>query len=614
MILQWPRNLAAWIENRLRADPYGNISLTARLLSACTRSAWKSYAFAAALDALAAGATALMTYLLSHAVNQIYTYRNFAAVAAMCLVFLALMIIRGLAFYGQALTLARTVNEQTAHNQRRIFGKLLREGLNFYIDRHSSEFVAQIAFSAGAGPGVLSLLVSALAGDSLTLIGLFGVMAAQDPVISIAAITVMPITAFFLRSLISKIKSNAARQFEVKSKIFESMQESVQGLRTIKAFALEDLVERRVHEQTQASKAAADDLADLSNRSTPLMETVGGIAVALLILYAGYRVIYRGALPGEIVSLIAAFLLAYEPTKRLAKLNVALSSGLLGVQTFYRLVDTPPIEQESATMPSLALERGRIEFAKVHFGYRADTPVLQGMSFVAEPGRVTALVGPSGGGKSTVLSLILRFYRLDTGTITIDGQDIAGVSLASLRQSIGYVGQDIFMFRGTIRENIRLGQPDADDEAIIVAAKAAYAHEFISSLPNGYDTQVGEHGWQLSTGQRQRVSIARAFLKNAPLILLDEPTAALDSESEEYIQEAIARLSDRRTTMVIAHRLRTIMHADRILFVEGGRIIESGNHRELLQADGRYAAFHRLQFEEKLPRPILVGARQARGG
>jgi ATP-binding cassette subfamily B protein len=231
------------------------------------------------------------------------------------------------------------------------------------------------------------------------------------------------------------------------------------------------------------------------------------------------------------------------------------------------------------------------------------------MSFVAEPGKITALVGPSGGGKTTVLALLLRFYDPQGGRITIDGQDITAVSRRSLRQQIGYVGQHVQLFAGSIRDNIVFGRPDADDAAIIAAAKAAHAHDFIMSFPTGYDTPVGEHGLQLSGGERQRIAIARALVKEAPIILLDEATASLDSESEHQVQEAISRLCEGRTTLVVAHRLNTIRNADRILVVEAGTIVESGRHDELLRKGGRYASFYRLQLREQTgPPPLVIAA------
>ena len=301
------------------------------------------------------------------------------------------------------------------------------------------------------------------------------------------------------------------------------------------------------------------------------------------------------------VSFLAAFLLAYEPAKRLARLNMDLNNSLVGVRVLYEVIDSPPGESSDDDRPPLKLATGRLEFADVRFAYRPGAPVLRGMSFLAQPGRLTALVGPSGGGKSTVLDLILRFYDINSGRILIDGQDIATVSRGSLRGQIAYVGQIVQLFRGTIRENIGLGRIGASEAEIVAAAKAAHAHEFILGFPAGYDTPVGEHGMQLSGGQRQRIAIARAVIKNAPIILLDEATAALDSESERYVQEALAELRKGRTTLVVAHRLSTIMHADCILVVEGGLIVESGRHDELLRKGGRYASFYRLQLKEQGP-------------
>jgi subfamily B ATP-binding cassette protein MsbA len=314
-------------------------------------------------------------------------------------------------------------------------------------------------------------------------------------------------------------------------------------------------------------------------------------------IYGGYRVVETGATPGQFFSFLAAFLLAYEPAKRLARLNLDLNTSLVGVRILYEVIDSPAGEPDDEDRPSLKLNTARLEFTDVHFAYKLGPPVLRGTSFVAERGKLTALVGPSGGGKSTVLNLILRFYDLDSGRIVIDGQDIAAVSRHSLREHIAYVGQIVHLFRGSIRDNIALGKLGASTDEIVAAAKAAHAHDFIENFPAGYDTPVGEQGLQLSGGQRQRVAIARALIKDAPIILLDEATAALDSESEHAVQEAIAELCKGRTTIAIAHRLSTIMHADSILVVENGMIVESGRHEELLRKGGRYASFYRLQLK-----------------
>jgi ATP-binding cassette subfamily B protein len=283
----------------------------------------------------------------------------------------------------------------------------------------------------------------------------------------------------------------------------------------------------------------------------------------------------------------------------LARLNIELNSGLVGVRILFEVLDSPPSEAADNDKPALQIKTPRLEFDDVHFAYRSDEAVLRGVSFVAEPGKLTALVGPSGSGKTTIINLILRFYDAERGRIVIDGQDIRQVARRSLRQHLAYVGQDVFLFRGTIRDNIAFGKPGASEDEIVAAAKGAYAHDFILSFPRGYDTPVGEHGMQLSGGQRQRVAIARALIKNAPIILLDEATAALDSESELQVREAMEHLCQGRTTVAIAHRLHTVSHADRIFVIEDGQVVESGRHEDLLRKSGRYASFYRLQLKEQ---------------
>ena len=265
------------------------------------------------------------------------------------------------------------------------------------------------------------------------------------------------------------------------------------------------------------------------------------------------------------------------------------------------MLDSPPTEPDESKKPDLEVRGGKIEFSNVEFSYRAGESAVHGMSFVARPGRLTALVGSSGGGKSTAFRLLLRFYEPEKGKIFIDGQDIASVSRPSVRGQIAYVGQDVFLFDASIRDNIACGNLSADHEAIINAAKAAHAHEFIMTFPDGYDTPVGEHGLQLSTGQRQRISIARALLRNAPIILLDEPTSALDSESEKLIQSGLSELCEGRTTLMIAHRLHMVEHADCIHVVEHGTIVESGRHEEIVANGGRYASFYRHMLKGPVP-------------
>ncbi len=579
------------------ADPHGTPALARRLLAENALAHWRRYAVAFALMGVAAACTALCAHLLGEVINEAYENRNMRGVVLLGGVTLVLFVVKGLATYGHAVILSRIGARIIATNQRRMFDKLLNEGLAFFADRHSSEFVARLTTGANAATHVINLMITAFGRDLLLLIGLVIVMVTKEPMMSLVSVIVVPPAMVVLRKLVRRIKGIARNQFTGSTRIIETMQEMVQGIRVVKAFTLEEAMRARVDASVDMVQEQTIKLARVANRSSPLMETLGGIAISIAIVYCGYRVIVTGAKPGEFFAFITAFLLAYEPAKRLARLNLDLHSSMVGVRVLFEIIDSPASEPIEDGRPPIAVGAGRLAFDEVEFGYRRGEPVLHRMSFVAEPSRVTALVGPSGGGKSTVLNLILRFYDIDAGAITIDGQDIAAVSRRSLRAQIAYVGQNVQLFSGTIRQNIAFGRPGATDDQIIAAARAANAHDFITGFPLAYDTAVGEHGLQLSGGQRQRIAIARALIKDAPIILLDEATAALDSESERCVQDAIAELCKGRTTIVVAHRLSTIMHADRILVIEDGRIAESGRHQELMRHDGRYASFVRLQFQ-----------------
>ena len=603
------RRMVEAVSKSLLADPYGAFALIWRLLTEHGSHHWKRYTLAFLMMGVGAACTALSAYLIGEVINQAYIDRNFQAIAILGVVTVVLFTTKGAATYGQAVVLSRIGNRIVAENQRRMFAKLMHENLSFYANRHTSEFLARLTVGAASATQVLNLLITAIGRDLLSLIGLAAVMFIQDPMMSLVSFVVAPPALLILRTMIRRIRNIARNQFTGGTRIMETMQETLQGIRIVKAFNLEDVMQARLNANVAEVERESNNMARVGNRASPLMETLGGFAIAIALVYGGYRVIETGAAPGQFFSFIAAFLLAYEPAKRLARLNIDLSSGLVGVRILYEILDSPATEPSDTGRPALVLKTGRVEFSNVCFDYRTGEPVIRNLSFTAEPGAVTALVGPSGGGKSTIFNLILRFYEVDRGSINIDGQNIAGVSRESLRRQIAYVGQDVFLFRGTVRDNIAFGRPGASNDEIVGAAQAACAHEFIMNFPNGYDTPVGEHGLQLSGGQRQRVAVARALVKDAPIILLDEATASLDSESERQVQQAIEHLCRGRTTLVIAHRLHTVTHADRIYVVEDGVIVESGRHDELLRKSGRYASFYRLQLKDQEPRdPIAATA------
>ena len=574
------------------------VALLRRVLREQGTKHWRAYALAYALMAIAAGCTAASAYVVGHAVNTVYSSAGLQATAAVCILIVLLFLTKGLASYGQAVTVA-TINMTIGSEYRlKLFAKMLHESLGYVAGRHSTEINNTINFASGSAGSVLSALIFASGRDLLTLAGLVGVMVVQAPLLSLACFLVMPIAAIGLRKIRDEVGRLTEQQFAQGNATYETAQETFQGFPVVKAFGLEGSMMQRFRAGVEATQSISMRIVRLSGRSSPLLETLGGVAVALLFMYGAYRNT-EGALPGEIFSFVAAFLLAYDPMKKLARLPVDLASTLVGVRMLYEALDAPSTEPDDSSLPALDVGGGEIAFENVVFSYRPGEPVLRTLSLVAGGQAVTALVGPSGSGKSTIFRLLLRLYQPESGAIRINGTDIATVSRASVRRQIAYVGQDTFLFRGTIRENILVGRPDATDDEVRAAAVGAFAHDFISAFPRGYDTPVGEHGIQLSTGQRQRVAIARALIKDAPIILLDESTASLDSESEREVRAAIARICKDRTTLVIAHRLHTVLDAGRICVVEDGAVTESGTYSELMRRQGRFATLSKLQFEDQ---------------
>jgi subfamily B ATP-binding cassette protein MsbA len=592
--------------------PDGATAIVKRLLLEQGRRYWTRYLTAFGLMVVVAGTTSVSVYLLGRVVNEAYVARNFPGIVLLSGAIIILFTVKGGANYGQAVILSRISNAILADNQKRLFSRLMDESLGYFSSRHSSEFMTRLIAGAGSVAAILNLLVTSVGRDLLSLIGLIFVMVYQDPWMSLFGFLIGPPAVLGVRKLIARVRQLVRMQYANNASIMETMQEALQGIRTIKAFSLEDTMRGRIEASASDLERYANKVARISNRASPLMETLGGCAIAASLMYGGYSVIKQGSTPGQFFSFLTAFMLAYEPAKRLARLGIDLNANVIGARMLLEIVESSASEPDDSGKPDLRLTTMHIEFRDVDFSYRPGEIVLDRLSFTAEPGKVTALVGPSGGGKSTIMALLLRFYEPDQGAILIDGQKLSDCNRQSVRQQSAYVGQDVFLFKGTIRDNIAFGRLGATQDEIVDAAKAAFAHDFIMGFPLQYDTPVGEHGTQLSGGQRQRVAIARALIRDSPIVLLDEATASLDSESERQVQHAIAQLCQGRTTIAIAHRLHTIRHADKILVIEDGRVVEAGRHDDLLQRKGRYASFVRLlQREEEVlaveaPRELTI--------
>src|ERR1700744_495040 len=397
------------LPRKITDDPYGAAILIRRLVTEQGAVYWRRYLMAFALVAGAAATTAGSAYLLGKVIKQAYVDKTVRGIAILSGVTVVIFIIKGAATYGHSVILSQISNAILANNQRRLFSKLMSENIAFFSERHSSEFLARLTAGANSVTQVLSLLINAVGRDLLSLIALVGVMLMQDPYMALLGFMVAPPAMLVLRKLVKRIKGLAHNQFTGTADIMETMQESLQGIRTVKAFTLEAAMRERIDVSISAVERNANKMAHVTNRSSPLMETLGGFAIAGGLMYGGYRVVAMGATPGEFFSFLTAFLLAYEPAKRLARLNIELNSNLIGARKLLEIVDSPSSEPIDDDKPALKLTEGRVELRDVTFAYRPNEPVISRMSFVAEPGKVTALVGPSGGGKSTLLALLLRF-------------------------------------------------------------------------------------------------------------------------------------------------------------------------------------------------------------
>ncbi len=582
----------------------GAFAMLSRLLRDYGAEHKLAYAASALMLAVGAGTTALAAALLRPVLNGMATAQRFSEMRILAFAVLGLFVLRGLATYGALVVLSRTGNRIIATVQRRVFDHLLRQNMLYFQDRHSSEFVARLALAANGVRDSLQVLVQGLARDMLSVAGLIAVMIWRDPLIAILALSVLPIAALILGRVIRRVRAFAKRSFDGSTQIMQTMSEAVFGMRIVKSFNLENVMRDRMARAIQVVERSANRMATGGAAATLMADSLAGVAIGFAIFYGSWRVSVGHGDVGAFVSFLGALLLAYEPAKRLGRLNVDIQNGLVSARLIYEVLDAPQGEAPQPSLPKLSVGSGRVVIEEARFAFRPGEYVIDDLSLVAEPNATTALVGPSGGGKTTILGLIQRFYAVSHGRVTIDGQDISAFDLASLRDKIAFVSQDVFLFRGTIRENIAVGRPGCADADIFAAARKAHAHDFIMSFAAGYETNVGEQGAQLSGGQRQRIAIARAILKDAPILLLDEPTAALDSESEREVQKALDDLRSGRTTLVVAHRLQTIVGSDRIWVIEGGRAVETGKHSELIARKGAYCAFFAAQFGPGAALPI----------
>ncbi len=557
----------------------------------------RKYIVASFAMVIVALTTAAMAYIMGQIVDVMSDPERTSEIFAIAGAIFVIFVVKGIASFIQAILLARAGNRIVANKQIQLFDHIMKQGSDFLGKMNSSELVTRVTQSAQMARGVIDIIVTGFVRDLFTLIALIGVMLYQQPVLSLATFLIGPVIFLALRRILKLVKGIMQQEMAGLRDIIKVVQETSVGMRVIKAFALEDHLAARMSTAARTVEKRANKIKALEAATDPLIDTVAGFAIAGVLVVGAVGLFGSSAgTPGELISFVTAFLMSYEPAKRLSRMRVQIEGGMVGVRMMYEVLDRPItlLEPDHPKPPPTAPIAIRLE--DVSFGYAPDTPTLAGLSHQFQPGRVTALVGPSGGGKSTILNLLLRLHDPDGGRISLNGVDIRDLRFADLRALVSFVGQDTFLFDTTIQENIRMVRADARDDEVIAAARTANAHDFIEAFADGYATMIGENGQNLSGGQRQRLSIARAILKNAPVLLLDEATSALDSHSERHVQDAINKTTQGTTVIVVAHRLSTILEADEICYVEAGRIVEHGSLDDLISLNGKFRALYDQQF------------------
>ena len=553
---------------------------------------------------ITAAMTGLMAGLINPAIKRVFLLKHADQFLIVPLEYLGVIVVRAISGFGEQSITSTVAERISADIQRDMFRSQIRLDIGGLNAVHSSEMISKFLYDTTLLRNAITRGILAMGREILTLVAMLVVMVWNSWQLSLISILLLPPVVWVINKISRSLRKSSTRGMEETGTLSKSLTEALTGRRIVKAYNLED------HATQMANARIANRLRYLlkavraRSAAVPSTDMIGGLAAALTFAVAGFMSLHGTLAVNQFFAFLAAMLLAQQPIRNLSQLQTVSSEGLSAANRIFAVIDAKPqiFDKPNAKPLVMAQKGGAVRFANVSFRYNSDAPALNGITLDIRAGQKVALVGPSGAGKTTVFNLLLRFHDIDGGAITIDGQDIRDVTLESLRNHIALVTQEPFLFDETIAENIAQGRRDASREDIVSAAQAAAAHDFITAQQDGYESQVGEGGLKLSGGQRQRIAIARAMLRDAPILLLDEATSSLDTESEKLVQEALTHLMEGRTTIVIAHRLSTVLDADCIYVFDRGRVVESGTHAELLAKSGLYARLYQHGLDDTAER------------